>query len=80
MHAKSPLLKSVESQSHCIELRSNNKVKIKMDYTADTPVFNSPLYRGTRLWNVLPTDLQKEKDKYIFKKKIRTYTFKPLNE
>ena len=70
MHAKSPVLKSVDSESHSIELRSNSKVKIKMDNTAKTRVFNSPLHRGTRLWNLLPINLQKEKDKFVFKKKL----------
>ena len=77
IHARSTVLKSADSENHRIELRSNDKVKIKMDFTAKTRVFNSPLYRGSRLWNLLPVDLQKEKDKYIFKKKIRTHVFKP---
>ena len=77
MHARSPALKSEDSENHRIELRSNDKVKIKMDFTAKTRVFNSPLYRGARLWNSLPVDLQKEKDKYVFKKRMRTYIFKP---
>ena len=77
MPARSPALKSEDSENHRIELRSNDKVKIKMDFTAKTRVFNSPLYRGARLWNSLPVDLQKEKDKYVFKKRMRTYIFKP---
>ena len=36
MHTKSPMLRSADSESHTIELRSNNKVKIKMEYTAKT--------------------------------------------
>ena len=71
------MLKSTDSENHRIDLRSNDKVKIKMDFTAKTQVLNSPLYRGSRLWNLLPVDLQKEKDKYIFKKKMRTHVFKP---
>ena len=77
IHAKSSSLKSMDSESHRIELRSNTKVKIKMDFTAKTRVFNSPLYRGVRLWNSLPANLQTEKDKNTFKKKLRTHTFKP---
>ena len=71
------MLKSADSGNPRIELCSNVKVKIKMDFTAKTRVFDSPLYRGSRLWNLLPVDLQKEKDKYIFKKKMRTLVFKP---
>ena len=77
IHAKSSTLKSVDSAKHRIELCSNTKVKIKTVFTAKTQVFNSPLYRGARLWNSLPIDLQMDKDKYIFRKKMRTYTFKP---
>ena len=77
IHARSPLLESIDTECHSIDLRSSNKVKIKMDYTAKSRVFNSPLYRGARLWDMLPADLQKEKDKYVFKKKLRTCTFKP---
>ena len=66
IHARTPLLKSSDPENHCIELRSNNKVKIKMDFTAITRVYNSPLYRGTSLWNLLPTDLQKEKVTFVF--------------
>ena len=76
IHARSPSLKSDDAENHCIVLRSDSKVKIKMDYTAKTRVFNSPLYRGVRLWNLLPTDLQKEKDKYVFKKKLRSHNIK----
>ena len=77
MPTRSPALKSEDSENHRIEFRSNDKVKIKMDFTAKTRVFNSPIYRGARLWNSLPVDLQKEKDKYVFKKRMRTYIFKP---
>ena len=31
------------------------------------PIIARPLYRGLKLWDTLPTDLQKEKDYYIFK-------------
>ena len=70
MHTQSPLLESKDTEKHSIKLRSSNKVKIKTDYTAKTRVYNSPLYRGMRLWNLLPPDLQKEKDKFTFKKRL----------
>ena len=53
-------------------LRSANKIKMKSDFANITKVYNSPLYRGIRLWDSLPASLQKEEDKYSFKKnKIR---------
>ena len=57
-------------------LRSSKKVKMKNDFTDKTKVFNSPYNRGLRLWNELPANLQKEKDKHIFKKQLRSYNFK----
>ena len=77
IHARSSTLKSVDTETPRIELRSNVKVKIKTVFTAKTRVFKSPLYRGARLWNSLPIDLQMEKDKYIFKKKMRSHIVKP---
>ena len=56
-------------------LRSKSKVKMKNDFTSKTRVFN-PLYRGLRLWDSLPGDLQKEKDNRTFKKKIPKHYFK----
>ena len=56
-------------------LRSTGKIKLKNDFTNKTKVINSPLYRGIRLWDSLPADVQKEENKYSFKKRISLYTF-----
>ena len=53
-----------------MELRSQSKVKMKSNFTAITKVYMSPLYRGLRLWDTLPTDLQNEKGHVKFKKRI----------
>ena len=37
-------------------------------------VVNSPLYRGLRLLDTLPTNIQKEPDKNVFKKKKSHHT------
>ena len=65
-------LKTFSSEKN---LRSMDKVKLKNDFTSKTKVFNSPLYRGIRLWDKLPADLQKEKDKNIFKRRVSLYSF-----
>ena len=52
------------------KLRSMNMVKMKNEFTGKPKVVNSPLYRGLRLWDTLPTDIQKEPDKNVLKKKI----------
>ena len=56
-------------------LRSANKVKLKKDFTSKTKVYNSPLYRGKRLWDTLPADLQRENDIHSFKKRLKSYNF-----
>ena len=58
-------------------LRSANKIKLKSDFTSKTRVHNSPLYRGLRLWNSQPVDMQHEKDKFKFKKKLSLHKFAP---
>ena len=85
LRRKRNLVKIIYSQSANVEnldlassgknLRSENKVKLKNDLTSKTKVFNSPLYRGIRLWDKLPMDLQKETDKNVFKKKVSLYEF-----
>ena len=85
LRCKRNLLKIMYSQSLCEtnlkkvttdkNLRSTNKVKLDNNFTSKTKVLNSPLYRGVRLWDKLPTDIQKETDKYTFRKKISNYTF-----
>ena len=86
LRRKRILVKIIYSQSTDIQnlkidtvktnLRSKNKVRLKNDFSSKTRVFNSPLYRGLRLWDSLPCDLQTEKDGRLFKKKIANYCFK----
>ena len=75
IHSQKESFKDVDPNSYARKLRSKNKVKITNDFTSINRVFNSPLYRGSRLWNTLPADLQNEKDKHAFKKRLRTESF-----
>ena len=75
MHTLSSDRDNLKTVSTGRDLRSTTKVKIKNDFTSKTKVFNSPLYRGIRLWDSLPSELQKEENKYIFKCKILLHTF-----
>ena len=54
-----------------MDLRSKPKVKLKMVFTSNTKVYNSPLYRGMRLWDQLPPEMQKEKNNVNFKNGIK---------
>ena len=75
MYAQTPSLKANVENNCNLELRSSKKANRKTDFTDKTRVYNSPHYRGTRLWNLLPSDIQKEKNKLVFKKKIQKHVF-----
>ena len=49
------------------DLRSKTKVKLKNKFTSITKVYNSPLYRGIRLWDQLPPNLESEENNIRFK-------------
>ena len=68
IHGQKDTLKTEKINDYVVKLRSKEKVKITNSFTSINRVFN-------RLWNMLPTDLQKEKDKFAFRKRIKTYTF-----
>ena len=53
---------NVDSSRPNIELRSKPKVKLKNKFTSITKVYNSPSYRGMRLWAQLPPELQKQEN------------------
>ena len=55
------------------DLRSKPKVKLKNKFTSITKVYNSPLYRGIRLWDQLPPNLQTEKNNIRFKTVINRF-------
>ena len=76
MYAQSTLVENKKEDYANMTLRSSKKVKMKNNFTDKTKVYNSPHNRGLRLWNELPPDLQKEKDKHTFKKHLKSYKFK----
>ena len=75
MYSQSANMEYIKEKSNERTLRSMNKIKMNYNFTSITKVFNSPLYRGTRLWDSLPASLQNETDKNSFKKKISLHTF-----
>ena len=58
---------NVDSSRPNIDLRSKPKVKLKNTFTSITKVYNSPFYRGIRLWDQIPPELQKEENNIKFK-------------
>ena len=73
MYTQSSKIDNLKMSTTNIVLRSTRKVKMKKDFTSKTRVYNSPLYRGLRLWDSLPEYIQKETDKASFKKRIATH-------
>ena len=64
---------NIDNSRPNIDLRSKPKVKLKNKFTALTKVYNSPLYRGIRLWDQLPPNLQKKENKIKFKTEINRF-------
>ena len=59
-----------------MDLRSKPKVKLKNMFTSITKVYNSPLYRGMRLWDQLPPSVQKEENNIKFKNDVNRFVWK----
>ena len=70
MYRESREEKNINCTRLSMELRSTTKVKMTQKFTSLTKVQRSPLYRGIKLWDLLPTVLQNEKDYVKFKKEI----------
>ena len=62
---------AIDPQRPKIELRSSNKVKLKVTFTSKVKVQQSPLYRGISLWNQLPPETQLLTTLSEFKNRIR---------
>ena len=75
MYSQSSHVQNLKIDTVKINLRSKNKIHMKKDFTSKTKILNSPLYRGLKLWDSLPSDLQKEKNIQTFKKRLATHTF-----
>ena len=51
-------------------LRSDNKTTMKYNFSNLTKLHNSPYYRGVKLWNTLPAEVQNCKVRLEFKKEL----------
>ena len=52
-------------------LRSRNKIKFKIKRRNLEGILKSPLYRGTKLWNCIPENIQRSTTKVKFKTQIK---------
>ena len=76
IHKTSKVVSNIDISRPNMDLRSGPKVKLKNNLTAITKVYNSPQYRGMRLWDKLPPMLQKEENNIKFKTEINRYVWK----
>ena len=70
MYTESKIPSNIEESRDYMILRSTKKVKMKSDFTKLTKIQRSPYYRGLKLWNSLPENVQKEESKSKFKFKL----------
>ena len=63
MYTESKIPSNIEESRDYMILRSTKKVKMKSDFTKLTKIQRSPYYRGLKLWNSLPENVQKEESK-----------------
>ena len=70
MYTESKIPSNIEESKDYMILRSTKKVKMKSDFTKLTKIQRSPYYRGLKLWNSLPENVQKEESKSKFKFKL----------
>ena len=54
-------------------LRSDKKIKLKVEFTRLSKIQKSPYYRGLDLWNKLPDSIQKESSIIKFKSKVKDH-------
>ena len=62
------------------QTRMANKFVFETESKIGTKYENSPFYRGTKLWNLLSSDIQFSENRWVFKAKIaKMYkTYRPL--
>ena len=62
---------NIKEVEHDINLRSRSKVKLKDDFSSLTKLHNSPYFRGLKLWNALPHEVQKAENNQVFKSLVK---------
>ena len=75
MYSQSSHVQNLKVDTVKINLRSKNKIHMKKDFTSKSKILNSLLYRGLKLCDSLPSDMQKEKNILTFKKRLATHKF-----
>ena len=70
MYTESKIPSNIEESRDYMILRRTKKAKMKSDFTKLTKIQCSPYYRGLKLWNSLPENVQKEESKSKFKFKL----------
>ena len=72
MYIESKDSNNIKEDSHGMNLRSSKKVKLKEKFSDMTKLHKSPYFRGLKLWETLPDDVQKAENKEMFKNRVKT--------
>ena len=73
MYGQSKIDINIASETCDRILRSTKKVKMKYKFSNLTKLHNSPYYRGVKLWNTLPENIQNCTTKSEFKNLVRKW-------
>ena len=71
MYIASKDINNIKEESHGRNLRSSKKVKLKDEFSDMTKLHKSPYFRGLRLWELLPDEVQKSESIEIFKNHVK---------
>ena len=70
MFTQSKITSNVQIDKKHMKLRSSCKIKMKSKFTKLTKIQRSPYYRGLKLWDQLPENVQKEPNRKVFELKL----------
>ena len=70
MYIQSKAIVNIQEERNYMTMLNSGKVKMKSAFTKLTKIQRSPYYRGLKLWDTLPENVQKERSKSKFKNEI----------
>ena len=64
---------NIKENTYGMKLRSGDKIKLKDDFSDKTKLHKSPYFRGLKLWESLPVEVQKSENLNMFKAGVRKF-------
>ena len=72
MYGKSKLVRELDLRRPCIFLHSHDKIKFKKKRRNYATILKCSMYRGVKLWNHIPVEIQRSTTKSKFKQLSKT--------